>query len=130
MNNLRKKVSRELLYTEYVNILNGVLQLSRRESEVLSFMLALDASGETNVNNTNARKVLTKYLGISESNLSRYLNTIKSKKLIVKDANNKWVINQYIRPHVVGGILEITITLDSVNGDVTREEKFKNEVSG
>jgi len=130
MNNLRKKVNRELLYTEYVNILNGVLQLSRRESEVLSFMLALDATGETNVNNTNARKVLTKYLGISESNLSRYLNTIKSKKLIVKDANNKWVINQYIRPHVVGGILEITITLDSVNGDVTREEKFKNEVSG
>ena len=111
--NLRKKVSNDSLYTEYVNILNGVLQLSNREAEVLSFMLAIDGSGERNVNSKNARTAIIGYLGISEPNLSKYLNTLKSKGLIVRDPiDNKWVVNDYIRPDVVGGILEVTITLD------------------
>jgi len=123
--NLRKKVSKERLYTEYVNILNGVLQLSKRESEVLSFMLAVDAHGEHSVNNTDARRALCTYLGISESNLSRYLNTIKSKGLLVRDENNKWAINEHIKPTVVGDILEVSITLDSRYNE--KEEKYVSD---
>ena len=120
--NLRKKVNNGSLYSEYVNILNGVLQLSKRESEVLSFMLAADANGEyANINAKHIRSAITAYLGISESNLSRYLNTIKSKGLIVRAPSGKWVINDYIRPIVTSGILELTITLDTNNG----EEKQK-----
>jgi len=114
--NLRKRVSNESLYTEYVNILNGVLQLSNREAEVLSFILAIDGSGEQSINSKNARTAIVGYLGISEPNLSKYLNTLKSKGLIVRDPTNKWVVNDYIRPDVVGGILEVTITLD-LNGE-------------
>ena len=111
--NLRKKVNNESLYTEYVNILNGVLQLSRREAEVLSFILAIDGSGERSINSKNARTAMTGYLSVSEPNLSKYLNTLKSKGLIVRDPiDNKWVVNDYIRPDVIGGILEVTITLD------------------
>ncbi len=113
--NLRKKVSSDgtSLYTEYVNILNGVLQLSNREVEVLSFILAIDGSGERSINSKNARTAMTGYLSISEPNLSKYLNTLKSKGLIVRDPiDNKWVVNDYIRPDVIGGILEVTITLD------------------
>jgi len=110
--NLRKKVSNNSLYAEYVNILNGVLQLSNREAEVLSFILAIDGSGERNINSKNARTAIVGYLGISEPNLSKYLNTLKTKGLIIRDLDNKWVINKYIRPDVVGGILEVTITLD------------------
>ena len=118
--NLRKKVSSDgiSLYTEYVNILNGVLQLSKREAEVLSFILAVDGSGERSINNKNARTTIIGYLGISEPNLSKYLNTLKSKGLIVRDPiDNKWIINKYIRPDVVGGILEVTITLDLEDGE-------------
>ena len=120
--NLRKKVSNGSLYSEYVNILNGVLQLSKRESEVLSFMLAADANGEyNNVNAKHIRSAITTYLGISESNLSRYLNTIKNKGLIIRSPSGKWVVNDYIRPVVTSGILELTITLDTNDG----EEKQK-----
>jgi len=115
--NLRKKVSNTSLYAEYVNILNGVLQLSNREAEVLSFLLAIDGSGEKNINTKNARTAIVGYLGISEPNLSKYLNTLKTKGLIVRDLDNKWVINKYIRPDVVGGILEVTITLDLEDGE-------------
>ena len=122
--NLRKKVSSNSLYTEYVNILNGVLQLSNREVEVLSFLLAIDGSGERNINSKSARGAIVQYLGISEPNLSKYLNTLKTKGLIVRDVDNKWVINKYIRPDIVGGILEVTITLDldGEEEDYTAEE--------
>ena len=110
-------MTNDSLYTEYVHILNGILQLSPREAEVLSFILAVDGHGERHVNNTNARRTMVKYLGISEQNLSKYLNTLKSKGLIVRDPESKkWVVNEYIRPEVTGGILELTITLDT-NGD-------------
>jgi len=119
--NLRKRVNHDgvSLYTEYVNILNGVLQLSNREAEVLSFILAIDGSGERSINSKNARTTTIGLLGISEPNLSKYLNTLKSKGLIVRDPiDNKWVVNDYIRPDIVGGILEVTITLDSrVDGE-------------
>jgi hypothetical protein len=110
--NLRKKVSNTSLYTEYVNILNGILQLSNREAEVLSFILAVDGSGERSINSKNARSAIIGYLSISEPNLSKYLNTLKTKGLIVRDIDNKWVVNKHIRPNIVGGILEVTITLD------------------
>lgn len=115
--NLRKKVSRELLYTEYVNILNGVLQLSNREAEVLSFILAIDGSGEPNINSKVARSTIVNQLSISEPNLSKYLSTLKAKKLIIRDSTGKWVVNDYIRPDLKGAILEITITLDTEEGD-------------
>ena len=118
--NLRKKVSKTSLYTEYVNILNGVLQLSNREAEVLSFLLAVDGSGEKNINLKKTRLAIVEHLGISEPNLSKYLNTLKTKGLIVRDSDKKWIVNKYIRPDVVGGILEVTITLD-LNGE---EEKY------
>jgi hypothetical protein len=116
--NLRKKVKSSSLYTEYINILNGVLQLSKRESEVLSFMLAADANGEhENVNAKHIRQAIMNHLSISESNLSRYLNTLKSKGLLVRSpTNNKWIINENIRPDVTSGILELTITLDTNEG--------------
>ena len=121
--NLRKKVSSDSLYAEYVNILNGVLQLSNREAEVLSFLLAIDGSGEKNINTKEARTAIVGYLGISEPNLSKYLNTLKTKRLIVRDLDNKWVVNKYIKPEVTGGILEVTITLD-LNGE---GESYKAE---
>jgi len=109
--NLRKKVSSDSLYTEFVNILNGVLQLSKRESEVLSFILAADANGfSNNVNSKVVRSAIMYRLGISESNLSRYLNTLKVKNLIVRD-NSSWVVNDYIRPTLIDGVVEVNITL-------------------
>lgn len=133
--NLRKKVTNGSLYTEYVNILNGVLQLSNREAEVLSFILAADANGEyENINSKSVRSAIVSYLGISEPNLSKYLNTLKSKGLVVKSLKNKWVINEYIRPQVNGGILELTITLD-LNGkerlySAVEDDEEQSDISG
>jgi len=100
--NLRKIVKRNNIFNEYVNILNGILQLSKREAEVFSFLLAADANGEShNVNSKTVRRAVMNHLGISESNLSLYLATLKKLSLIVRNENRKWVINDSVRPGLV-----------------------------
>lgn len=100
---LNKKVNVNKFYFDFVNILNGVLQLSNREAEVFSYLLMADAGRQgypDDVNNRNVRSIIKANLGISEANLSRYLGTIKAKGLIVKNIENKWSINDNIKPVV------------------------------
>jgi predicted transcriptional regulator len=114
--NLRKKVTNSSFFAEYVKILNGVLQLSNREVEVLSFLLTADANGyNDNVNVKEVRELIRGSVGISEANLSKYLGVLKSKNLIVRSPNNKWVINDYIRPVSNNNIFELAITLEIEN---------------
>ena len=111
--NLKKKVQKHNLYIEYVSILNGVLQLSKREQEVFSFLLAADAAGEyLNINARHIRAALMKHLGISESNISVYLSTLKKLGLIVRNKDRKWVINDIVRPNIEDGVVEVIITLE------------------
>lgn len=111
MNLLTKKISKDSLFSEYTNILNGVLQLSNRESEVFSFLLLKDSS---NINSRDIRKEIIKKFNISEANLSRYLRTIKDKGLIIKSEAGKWVINDIIRPVLVNGKFELKFVLEVI----------------
>src|SRR4030042_6281393 len=113
MNTLRKKIPRGDLFREFVNVLNGILQLSEREAEVLSFLLKADSVG--NIDNINTKEIRTNIMsvtGISAANLSRYLGVIKSKGLIIRGPNGKWVINDIIRPIVKDGLFELKFVLE------------------
>ncbi len=123
--NLRKKVSKTSFYTEYIKTLNGILRLSPREVEVLSFLVAEDATGQwDNINGTAVRKRVMAGLGINEYNLSKHLHNIKAKGLILPVAGKPrhWVLNDYIRPNIVGGLFELTITFDISDGSNTGGE--------
>jgi len=114
--NLRKLINKNSLYEEYINILNGVLKLSKRETEVLALILKADANGVgEDINSKLIRIGITKTLGISEPNLSKYLNTFKTKGIIIKEAGN-WVVNNNVRPVITGGILELIFTLEIDEG--------------
>lgn len=119
MNLLKKKINKESLFIEYVKILNGVLQLSNREAEVFSFLLKEDydtakfSQYTGNVNTKGVRARIRGKFNISEANLSRYLGTLKSKKLLVKGVNGKWVINNSIKPIITDGVFELKFILDT-----------------
>lgn len=119
--NLKRKVSKRDFFLEYVRVLNGILRLSNREVEVFSMLLAIDDYGASeNINTTEIRDAVTKHLNINEANLSKYLSTLKAKKLIVKGPLG-WVINDYIRPNKASdNTLDLTITLEIDN---TNEDK-------
>jgi len=113
MNLLKKKVSKEILFSEYCKILNGVLGLSKREAEVFSFLLQKDSEGATeNINTKLIRTELIKKFNISEANLSRYLGVIKDKGLIIRNQLGKWVINDILRPIVKDKIFELKFILE------------------
>ena len=126
--NLRKKVAKKALHTEYVNILNGILQLSKREAEVFSFILTFDAEGyDDNINSAFCRQIIIDALSISESNLSRYLNTLKSKGLIVKSPSNKWILNDNLRPPHKD-IVEVTFSLEVDNTPREGNKGYSKEI--
>jgi len=104
--NLRKKVTNKELYTEYVKILNGVLQLSNREAEVFSFILQADSLFPNNINSKELRILLMNQLGVTEANLSKYLRVIKNKGLIVRGSDRKWVVNKNIRPKIEVNVVD------------------------
>lgn len=112
MNLLKKKVTKETLFSEYTKILNGVLGLSKRETEVFSFILLADKNGDkTNINSKSLRSEMIQTLKISEANLSRYLGTLKTKGLIIRGQAG-WVINDLIRPVVKDNVFELRFILE------------------
>ena len=131
---LVKTVNKSDLHFDFVNILNGVLQLSKREAEVFSYILLADQNGHNNnINTKSIREDVMNKLGINDANLSRYLGTMKSKRLIIRGKDNKWVINDNIRPVIESGNIEITFILNikedeknentAINGTYYKEKK-------
>lgn len=129
MNTLRKKVTKTDFISEYIKIVNGVLQLSDREAEVFSFLLNIDfADKKENINSRDIRDNIMLKLGLSESNLSRHLGILKERGLLVRGAKGKWVINDVVRPVLKDGIFELKFVLD-VDTTGNNNKGFSGEVS-
>jgi len=125
---LQKKVNKSKFYTDFVNILNGVLQLSNREAEVFALLLLYSDNGyDYNVNHKDIRTSVKDLLGISEANLSRYLNTLKAKGLILRGKGTTWVINDNIKPVVINNSIEISFLLN-IQEDV--KEGMEKPITG
>jgi DNA-binding transcriptional ArsR family regulator len=113
MNLLRKKVSKDTLFSEYAKIVNGVLELSPRVLEVFSFLLLADGEGErADINNKVVRSRIISKFNISAANLSRYLKVLRDKGLSVRNERGKWVLNDVIRPIMKDGKLELKFILE------------------
>lgn len=116
----RKKISKKKLYKEFVRVLNGLLQLSDREAEVLSLLMGIDAewrpvlsvSGEKDILSTDSRKALMKETRINKNNLSRYIRTLKEKGLIAGNKETGYTVNPMFMPKSTAGIVEIIFILD------------------
>lgn len=98
MDVLRKIVSKEDVFKEYVKILNGVMGLSPREADLFSFILKQDSIVPgSNINGKAIRKQAMAELHLNDTNLSRYLGVLKEKGLVVRGTKG-WVLNDSIRP--------------------------------
>ncbi len=113
--NLRKKISPNDLYTEYVAILNGVLRLSKRVGEVLVLLLSIGVD----VPLTESRRIIAQALGITQTTLSRHFRPLKDKGILIK-LGNKWQLNPAIAPDVNRGEVSINFILE-LSDDRTNE---------
>lgn len=118
MNKLVKTVNKGNLYYEYLNALNGILQLTNRELELLTKFIELDVnftpmSGVSkNVANTDNRRMIKSTMGITPDNLSRYISKFKKEGLLVQGkAEDELVVNKILIPEIIKDRVQITLIL-------------------
>lgn len=117
MNKLVKTVDKDNLIQEYLKTLNGILELTDRELELLHKLIILDinhnpALGYKNVASTDNRKLIRRELGITPDNLSRYLSKFKEKGYLVKGkADDELYVNKILIPEIIKDRVQLTIIL-------------------
>lgn len=118
MNKLVKTVKKTDLYREFLRSLDGVLQLTDREQDIMVLLIELDINTpklpgySKNVISTENRRYLKAATGITGDNLSRYIGRLRDKGLIVKGkADDEWMVNPALIPEVIVDRVQITIVL-------------------
>lgn len=118
MNKLVKSVNKADLYAEFLKSLNGILDLTDRELELLGTFIQIDINTpklpniSKNVISTENRKYIRKTLGITPDNLSRYITKFKNQGILVKGKiEDEVMVNKALIPEIIGDRVQITIIL-------------------
>lgn len=118
MNKLVKTIKKSDLYREFLKSLDGVLQLTTREQDIMVLLIELDINTpklpgyNKNIISTENRRYLRAATGITNDNLSRYIGNLREKGLIVKGrADDEWMVNPALIPEIIGDRVQITIVL-------------------
>ena len=118
MNKLVKKVDKENLTKEFLSALNGVLQLTNKQLEILEVLVNIQPTlkpinGDVeSVISSRIRKLVTEKTGVTSDNLSRHLMSFKQKGLLLKTKQEDvWALNPAVTPELIGNRIQITIIL-------------------
>lgn len=118
MNKLVKRVPRAKLYSEFLKSLNGILDLTERELELLDELIQIDLNTpklpniSKNVISTENRKHINKKLGITFDNLCRYIAKFRKQGILVKGRiEDEEMVNKALIPEIIGDRVQITIIL-------------------
>lgn len=119
MNKLVKTVPRKKVYFEFLQTLNGILNLSVRELELLAKLVEIDVNMEIkpgdskNIISSKMRKKLMKELNFTPDNLCRMLTKLKKKGYICRGfAEDEWEVNKALIPDLISDkIVQINILL-------------------
>lgn len=87
-----KEIARARFYMSYLSILNGILNLTNKEMQVVAGFMELleDATvPQDMVFETPGRKVLRDRLGISQFALNNIVKNLKDKRILVLTANKE-----------------------------------------
>jgi len=117
--NLKKTIKKKNLHKEYLKIMNGVLQLSYREAEILSLLLKIDLEWKPimptdfkNIISTDNRRKVMSESRINKNNLSKYIAMFKDKGLIVTNSFGGYEISKRLLPDISKGYIDITFILE------------------
>lgn len=119
MNKLVKQIEKKDLYSEFLKTLNGITDLPKRELQLLTLLVQLQAEPQLSGNDpengvisgTN-RKYIETTLGITQDNQSRYFKKFKELGYLVKGKFDKqWLVNQILVPQIIKDRIQITIIL-------------------
>lgn len=119
MNKLVKTVKKDDLYSEFLKSLNGIMDLPKRELQLLTLLVKLQMEPqlsnndpESGVLSANNRKFIETTIGITQDNQSRYYKKFKELGYLVKGKiDRQWLVNQILLPQVIKDRVQITLIL-------------------
>lgn len=119
MNKLVKTVKKDDLCSEFLKSLNGIMDLPKRELQLLTLLVKLQMEPqlsnndpESGILSANNRKFIETTIGITQDNQSRYYKKFKDLGYLVKGKIDKqWLVNQILLPQVIKDRVQITLIL-------------------
>lgn len=114
MNKLVKTIPSADLIPEFLNTLNGILDLTNRELDALIEIIKINSNNPKNENVVSAdiRKQICKNTGLTLDNLARYVVRFKKKGILVSGkSDGSILLNKAIVPEIIGDRVQITIVL-------------------
>lgn len=117
MNQYRKQIKQKNRYREFIRVLNGALQLTEREIDVLSLLIKIDVEWPSsqerykNILSTDSRRQIMKETLINKSNLTKYVKNFKEHGIIQVDDYGNSHINPVFKPDENDNKIEILFEL-------------------
>ena len=124
MNKFVKTVSYDKVGYEFLRSLNGLLDLTDRQIELLSIFLDINANkqkskkGNQAIDSADNRRTVMSLTGITKDNLCRYIKSFREKKIFIKEMGIL-SINKALVPILIGNkVVQITMILKINNDNV------------
>ena len=102
---LTKEVTKQNFYKTYYKAINGILELTNKQMEVLAeFSYIRDSLPDTFTDtqkdeytfSTSTRNIICEKLGITIFNLNNLIKELKEKGFLISEAKKKYKINPYL----------------------------------
>jgi len=100
-------VNKKDFYKEYIDILNGKLHFSPRETQILEILMRIDVDWNPkfegqfkNIIDRDVRKYIMAETFVNKNNLSMYIKNMKEKRLLIPTVGKGWQINPVFLPKV------------------------------
>lgn len=124
MNKLVKTVTNNTLIFEFLRSLNGILNITNREMELLAKLVEMDMKYDPsllenkNVVSTKNRKIIMDQLKLTPDNLSRYIKRFKEKGILVKGkADDEIFVNKALIPEIIKDRVQLTLIFKLNNNE-------------
>jgi len=124
--NFHKKVTKNNYIREYVTVLNGLLDLTPREIDVLVSTIKIDLAWfprspdeVKNVLSTDNRRLIKKEIHMDKSNFNKATSKFKSMGLLIASNDGSCVVSDRLKPIITDkNKVETTFILDLSHGAV------------
>lgn len=116
MINFVKTSTNNKIFFEYIKSINGILELTHREIEILSELMKEDFNTPFNTEPKNiadkhVRKRITKDFNITKENLSRFISKFKRKGILISEYDDLYV-NPRLMPDLKGNQILISVIIN------------------
>lgn len=122
-----KSSSPNKIFLDYIKSINGILELTYREMEILAvlmredFLMPLDMEPK-NIADKFIRKRIIKENNITKENLSRFISKFKRKGILISDFDDLYV-NPRLMPRLINNQIEISTIINLISDNEKKQSE-------